>query len=103
MQATVPADYPSEADPQAAYDANRKSLPPSSQYHLAMIFIRAPGLRGRLEPLPGMAQRLVSGRWPVRLPAAWMTGCEAAASRTGASPHPALFPVGSRPRRESLD
>jgi peptidylprolyl isomerase len=38
-RASVPTDYPSAADLQAAYDAMSKSLPPASQYHLAMIFI----------------------------------------------------------------
>jgi peptidylprolyl isomerase len=39
--AAVPAGYPSDAELQAAYEASRKSLPPDSQYHLAMLFIGA--------------------------------------------------------------
>lgn len=41
-KATVPADYPSAADLQAAYDDNRKALTAPTQYHIAQIFISAP-------------------------------------------------------------
>jgi len=37
----VPQGYPSDAELQAAYDATKKSLSPSSQYHLAVIFVSA--------------------------------------------------------------
>jgi len=39
-QASVPADYPSSSDVQAAYDAARSAAP--AEYHIAQIFIRAP-------------------------------------------------------------
>lgn len=39
-KATVPADYPSDADVKAAYEALRAALP--VEYHLAQIFISAP-------------------------------------------------------------
>jgi len=39
-QASVPADYPTNADVQAAYDAARAAAP--AEYHIAQIFIRAP-------------------------------------------------------------
>jgi peptidylprolyl isomerase len=40
--AVVPADYPSDAEIQAAYEASKASLTTPTQYHLAQIFISAP-------------------------------------------------------------
>jgi peptidylprolyl isomerase len=66
-RATVPADYPRAADLQAAYDANRKSLPPASQYHLAMIFINAADgadpakLAASLQKAIGLQGKLATG------------------------------------------
>jgi parvulin-like peptidyl-prolyl isomerase len=40
--AKVPTDYPTEADIQAAYDANKNILIVPRQFHLAQIFIAAP-------------------------------------------------------------
>jgi peptidylprolyl isomerase len=41
-KASVPADYPSEVDVQAAYSANQQALATPTQYHLLQIFISAP-------------------------------------------------------------
>jgi parvulin-like peptidyl-prolyl isomerase len=41
-QAVVPADYPSAAELQSAYDQNKQSLAPPTEYHIAQIFISAP-------------------------------------------------------------
>jgi parvulin-like peptidyl-prolyl isomerase len=41
-QAQVPADYPSESDIKAAYEANTRALTSPTQYRLAQIFISAP-------------------------------------------------------------
>jgi peptidylprolyl isomerase len=41
-QALVPADYPSAAELQSAYDGNKDALAPPTQYHIAQIFISAP-------------------------------------------------------------
>jgi parvulin-like peptidyl-prolyl isomerase len=40
-QSMPPAEYPSEADIQAAYDANKAALLAPKQYHLAQIFVAA--------------------------------------------------------------
>jgi peptidylprolyl isomerase len=41
-KASVPASYPSEAEVQAAYQANQQALTSPTQYRLAQIFISAP-------------------------------------------------------------
>jgi peptidylprolyl isomerase len=41
-QATVPANYPSDAQIQATYDSAKSSLAAPTQYHVAEIFISAP-------------------------------------------------------------
>ncbi|MDD5200595.1 MAG: peptidylprolyl isomerase [Terrimicrobiaceae bacterium] len=41
--AKVPADYPTEADVQAAYDANKSAFLVSRQFRVAQIYIAAPG------------------------------------------------------------
>lgn len=41
-QAAVPADYPSEADIKAAYEANQKMLVAPTQYRLAQVYIGLP-------------------------------------------------------------
>jgi peptidylprolyl isomerase len=41
-QATVPADYPAEADIKAAWDANQKALVGPTQYRLAQVYIGLP-------------------------------------------------------------
>ena len=41
-QARVPADYPSESDIKAAYEASKQALASPTQYRLAQIFISAP-------------------------------------------------------------
>jgi len=41
-QAVVPANYPSEAEVQSAYDQYKTSLAPPTQYRIAQIFISAP-------------------------------------------------------------
>lgn len=41
-QTKVPANYPSEAEIRAAYDANQAALTTPTQYRLAQIFINAP-------------------------------------------------------------
>lgn len=41
-KSAVSPDYPTEADIQAAYDANRQALAAPTQYHVAQIFINAP-------------------------------------------------------------
>jgi peptidylprolyl isomerase len=41
-KAVVPAGYPSEADIQAAYNANRKAFVAPTQYRIGQIFISAP-------------------------------------------------------------
>lgn len=41
-QALVPADYPSAAELQSAYDGNKAALAPPTEYHIAQIFISAP-------------------------------------------------------------
>jgi peptidylprolyl isomerase len=41
-KATVPADYPSQAEVQAVYSSNQQQLAAPTQYRLAQIFIRAP-------------------------------------------------------------
>jgi peptidylprolyl isomerase len=41
-QAVVPANYPSEAEVQSAYEQYKTSLAPPTEYHIAQIFISAP-------------------------------------------------------------
>ncbi|HTP40116.1 MAG TPA: peptidyl-prolyl cis-trans isomerase [Steroidobacteraceae bacterium] len=41
-QSQVPATYPSAAELQAAYDANKARLTTAPEYHLAQIFVSAP-------------------------------------------------------------
>jgi parvulin-like peptidyl-prolyl isomerase len=61
-QASVPADYPTSADVQAAYDAARAAAP--AEYHIAQIFIHAPdggdpaALNGALRKATDIASRI---------------------------------------------
>jgi peptidylprolyl isomerase len=63
-KATVPADYPSDAEVKAAYEAARAARP--LEYHLAQIFISAPNgadsskLSGALRKANDIAARLPS-------------------------------------------
>ncbi len=41
-KAAIPADYPSETDVEAAFNANRQALAAPTQYRIAQIFISAP-------------------------------------------------------------
>jgi peptidylprolyl isomerase len=65
-EAKVPADYPSEAEIQAAYTANQKALAAPTQYHLAQIFIAAPDggdpikLAAALSKAAGISSRIGS-------------------------------------------
>jgi len=64
-QASVPADYPSDADVKAAYDAARAARP--LEYHIAQVFVGAPSgtdpahLTAALRKVTDVAARVATG------------------------------------------